>query len=42
MEQEKDVWINKIMQELREMDAKTVSLVYFFAVGLRHKGKRKR
>ena len=39
MELEKDVWIDKIMRELREMDAKPVSLVYFFAIGL--KGKRK-
>lgn len=41
MEQEKEVWINKIMQELSGMDAKTVSLVYFFAVGLKGKKKHK-
>lgn len=41
MELEKDVWIDKIMRELREMDAKTVSLVYFFAIGLKSKRKHK-
>ena len=41
MEIEKDVWINKIMQELSGMDAKTVSLVYFFVIGLKGKKKHK-
>lgn len=40
--EEKTMWIEKVVAELSGMDAKTVSLVYFFAVGLRHKGKRKR
>lgn len=41
MEQEREVWINKIMQELSTMDSKMVSLVYFFVVGLKGKKKHK-
>ena len=38
---EKKMWMNRIDAELDKMDVKMVSLVYFFVIGLKGKGKKK-
>jgi hypothetical protein len=38
---EKKMWMDRIAAELDDMDVKTVSLVYFFVLGLKGKGKKK-